>query len=146
MIHADMTAKPGLETASQLPAHHCNDHNVSLAEQSLHQELTHLVSATPPNHCQTQIHSLLYITPPMGILLRILLANILLNWFQTYSRDISSLRGREPLNHGHHQVKVRGLSPLRTAKHCHANRTRLLTADTGISFSPLRVIIDALRF
>lgn len=146
MINTDMAAKPGLETASHLPAHHCHDPNMSLAEQSLHQETAHQVFAIPPNHCQTQIHNLLCTTPPMGILFRVLLANIIQNWFQIHSREISSLRGWEPLNHGHHCVKVQGLSPLWTVKHHSANRTGLLTADTGIAFSPLYVIIDALTF
>lgn len=56
MISADMTAKLGLETASQLPAHHCHDHNISLAEQSLQQEPTHQTFATPNPDTFTMHH------------------------------------------------------------------------------------------
>lgn len=111
VIHADMTAKPGLETASQLPAHHCND--LSLAEHSLHQEPTHQVFSTPPNHCHTQIHNSLCTSPPMGSLLRVLPTNLIQNWFQIHSRKI---RGWEPLNHGHHHVRMHGLTPLWTVQ------------------------------
>lgn len=45
MTHADMVAKPGLKTASWLPAHHCNDHTMFPAEQSLHERPVHQLLA-----------------------------------------------------------------------------------------------------
>lgn len=48
MTCADVAAKPGLETASWLPAHRWKDHAIFPAEQSLQEGLVCQVVAAPP--------------------------------------------------------------------------------------------------
>lgn len=75
-----------------------------------------------PHHCQAWTHNLFCTIPtdkhpPYSPNCR-----CHLKMFSSIEQRNSSLRGWEPLNHGHHHVKVDGSSPIQTVKCYSSNK------------------------